>query len=505
MARKKKSQNELPEHKPGVPPEAPQEEAEAADGEEAAASSGQPGAPAWEEGERPIAIVGVGASAGGLEAFERFLAEMPPDTGMAFVLVQHLSPTRESALVDLTRRRTPMEVLLAGDDMPVRRDCVYVIPPNKDLGILHGALQLIDPPTPRDRRLPIDFFFRSLAQDQGERAIAIVLSGTASDGTLGVKAIKGEGGMVMVQEPGSAKYDGMPASALATGLADYVLAPENMAKTLIEYLKHAPGRALQPAERLSPVTGDHLKRILVLLRARTGHDFSLYKENTLGRRIERRMAVHQIERITDYVRFLGENSPEVDTLFKELLIGVTAFFRDPPAFETLSQKVIPRLFEGSRPVDPLRVWVLGCSTGEEAYSIAILLYEHMEALQREYDVQVFGTDIDGQAIEVARPGLYPDNIAADVSPERLERFFVQEDSRYRIAKRIRELLVFAPQSLVKDPPFSKLDLISCRNLLIYLKPELQDKVVRLLHYALRPDGFLFLGTSETLGKFAHLF
>ena len=454
-------------------------------------------------------IVGIGASAGGLAAFEAFFSGMPADTdpGMAFVLVQHLAPDHKSILTDLVKRYTRMQVFEVEDGMAVKPNCAYIIPPNRDMAFLNGTLQLLEPAAPRGQRLPIDFFFRSLAQDQHERAICIVLSGTGSDGTLGVRAIKGEGGMVMAQNPESTEYDGMPRSAIATGLVDYVLPPAEMPAQLIAYVAHAFGKTPRPVSPPAPKAEDALKKIFILLRAQTGHDFSQYKQNTINRRVERRMAVHQIERLDEYVRYLQQTPAEVEALFRDLLIGVTSFFRDPEAFAALEEQVIPRLFAGKPAGAVIRVWVPGCSTGEEAYSIAILLQEHMEALKQSFKVQVFATDIDSQAIEQARAGLYPASIAADVSPERLARFFAQEPdgSAYRIHKGIRDMLVFSEQDVIKDPPFSKLDLISCRNLLIYMGGELQKKLIPLFHYALNPGGLLFLGTSETVGEFADLF
>jgi two-component system CheB/CheR fusion protein len=355
--------------------------------------------------------------------------------------------------------------------------------------------------------LPIDFFFRSLALDQHERAIGIVLSGTGSDGTMGVRAIKGEGGMVMAQNTASTECDGMPRSAIATGLVDYELPPAEMPAQLIAYAAHAFGKLPRVTTLPAPNVENALKKIFILLRAQTGHDFSLYKPSTIHRRIERRMAVHQIEAIDGYVKFLQQTSAEVEALFRDLLIGVTNFFRDPEAFQVLEDQVIPKVFAGKPPGAVIRIWTAGCSTGEEAYSIAILLVERIEALKQSYTVQIFATDIDSHAIATARAGLYPASIAADLSPERLARFFTAEadGSAYRIHKNIRDLLVFSEQDVIKDPPFSKLDLITCRNLLIYLGSELQRKLIPLFHYALKPDGWLFLGTSEGIGEFDMLF
>ena len=454
-------------------------------------------------------IVGIGASAGGLAAFEAFFSAMPAaaDPDMAFVLVQHLAPDHKSILSDLVRRYTRMQVFEVEDGMQVRPNCAYIIPPNCDMAFLNGALQLLEPAAPRGQRLPINFFFRSLAQDQHERAIGIVLSGTGSDGTQGVRAIKGAGGMVMAQNPASTEFDGMPRSAIATGLVDYQLPPAEMPAQLIAYAAHAFGKLPRAASPVASKTDNALKKIFVLLRAQVGHDFSQYKPNTIQRRIERRLAVHQIASIDDYVKFLQQTPAEVKALFRDLLIGVTNFFRDPEAFALLQEKVIPKLFAGKPPGSALRVWTVGCSTGEEPYSIAILLVEHMEAIKASYTVQLFATDIDSQAIATARGGLYPASIAADVSPERLARYFTLEadGSAYRIHKNIRDLLIFSEQDVIKDPPFSKLDLISCRNLLIYMGSELQKRLIPMFHYALKPEGMLFLGSSEGVGDFDALF
>ncbi|MBK8578507.1 MAG: PAS domain-containing protein [Candidatus Accumulibacter sp.] len=454
-------------------------------------------------------IVGIGASAGGLSAFEAFFSGMPADIdpGMAFVLVQHLAPDHKSILAELIRRYTRMQVFEVEDGMPVRVNCAYIIPPNHDMAFLNGTLQLLEPSEPRGRRLPIDFFFRSLAQDQHQLAIGIVLSGTGSDGTLGVRAIKGEAGMVMVQSPESTEFDGMPRSAIATGLVDWQLPPAAMPAQLIAYVAHAFGEHSALIAEQTPSNENALKKIFILLRAQTGHDLSQYKTNTINRRIVRRMALHQIESIEDYVRYLQKSPAEVDALFRDLLIGVTSFFRDPQAFQALEEQVIPQIFDNHPPGSVIRVWSTGCSTGEEAYSIAILLQERMEALKQGWTLQVFASDIDRHAIAAARAAVYPASIAADISPQRLARFFTAEadGSAYRINKSIRDLLVFSEHDLLRDPPFSRLDLISCRNLLIYLGAELQKSIIPLFHYALNPSGMLFLGTSESVGNFFDLF
>jgi len=454
-------------------------------------------------------VVGIGASAGGLAAFEAFFSGMPADKDpdMAFVLVQHLAPDHKSILTDLIRRYTRMQVSEVEDGVVVQPNCAYIIPPNRDMAFLNGTLQLLEPVLPRGQRLPIDFFFRSLAQDQHERAICIVLSGTGSDGTLGLRAIKGEGGMAMAQNPESTEYDGMPRSAINTGLVDYVLPAAEMPAHLIAYASHAFGNLAKPLPTPLPKTEDIFKKIFVLLRSQTSHDFSQYKQSTIKRRIERRMAVHQIPELAGYVRFLQQTPLEVEALFRDLLIGVTSFFRDTEAFAELESKVIPRLFTDKPTGSAIRIWTCGCSTGEEAYSIAILLQERLETLKKSYKLQLFATDIDSRAIDQARSGVYSASIANDVSPERLSRFFTLEadGSAYRINKGIRDMLVFSEQDVIKDPPFSKLDLISCRNLLIYLGSDLQKKLIPLFHYALNPGGTLFLGTSETIGEFIHLF
>ena len=452
-------------------------------------------------------VVGIGASAGGLAAFEAFFSGMPAktDPGMAFILVQQLAPDHKSILSDLIRRYTRMQVFDVEDGMVVQPNCAYIIPPNCDMAFMNGALHLLEPLAPRGRRLPIDFFFRSLAQDMHDRSICIVLSGTGSDGTLGVRAIKGEGGMVMVQNPASTEFDGMPRSAMATGLVDYELPPAEMAEQLIAYAAHAFAKPPVSAATPAPRTESAMKKIFVLLRAKTGHDFSLYKPATIHRRIERRMALHQIGSIRDYVSYAQSTPLEVEALFRDLLIGVTSFFRDPEAFKAIEVEVIPKLFADKHGGSPVRVWSLGCSTGEEAYSIAILLAEYQAAAAQIFPVQIFATDIDSQAIATARAGLYPPSIAADISPERLTRFFRLETDGYRVHKSIRDTLVFSEQDAIKDPPFSKLDLVCCRNLMIYMGAELQKKLIPLLHYALNAGGFLFLGTSETVGEFSDLF
>jgi len=451
-------------------------------------------------------IVGIGASAGGLEALEHFLGHVPAASGMAFVIVQHLDPTHKGIMCELLQRVTRMKVRQVRDRTRVRPDCVYVIPPNKDMSILHGVLHLLAPAAPRGLRLPIDFFLCSLAQDQQERSIGVILSGMGSDGTSGLRAIKEMAGVVLVQEPATAKFDGMPRSAIDAGLADIVAPVDELPGKILTYLQRTPLIAT-PEPALEDKTQSAMDKAVILLRAHTGHDFSLYKRNTLYRRIERRMGIHQIAKIADYIRYLHENSQELDLLFKELLIGVTRFFRDPVAWEQLREKAIPELIAGRSPGQALRAWVPGCSTGEEAYSLAIVFREALERVRPEgsFSLQLFATDLDRDAIDKARQGVFPDNIAADVSPERMSRFFSKEEHGYRVCKEIREMVIFAPQNLIMDPPFTKLDILSCRNLLIYLAPEMQKKLLPLFHYSLNPGGILFLGNAETIGGFTDRF
>jgi two-component system CheB/CheR fusion protein len=451
-------------------------------------------------------IVGIGASAGGLEALEIFLENVPAKCGMAFVIVQHLDPTRKGVMVELLQRSTPMPVVQIKDRMRVKADCVYMIPPNRDLSILHGVLHLLEPTAPRGLRLPIDFFLRSLADDRQNKSIGVILSGMGSDGTLGLRAIKENAGVAFVQSPATAKFDGMPRSAIGAGLADVIAPAEELPGRIFAYLQHAP---LIAGDDL-PLEGKSqsaLEKIFILLRTQTGHDFSLYKKNTVYRRIERRMGLHQINRIASYVRLLQENPQETELLFKELMIGVTRFFRDPDAWETLKEKVIPALLAANPAVRVLRAWTPGCSTGEEAYSLAMIFKEAVEQLKPpgNFSLQIFATDLDKDAIEKARAGFYPANIAADVSAARLRRFFVEDELGWRVGKEIREMVIFASQNVIMDPPFTKLDLLICRNLLIYLDTALQKKLLPLFHYSLNPAGFMFLGSAETIGAFTDLF
>jgi len=467
-----------------------------------AASTSSPDSPTEAPPSGPIYIVGIGASAGGLEAFEQFFRHVPPDSGMAYVLVQHLDPGHASLLTEILQRITTMPVVEATDQMIVAANRVHVIPPNRDMAIFHGALQLSTPEQPRGLRMPIDAFLRSLADDQGEKAIGIVLSGAGTDGTLGLRAILGAGGVTLVQEPGSAGFDGMPTSAIRSGYATQVLAVEDMPRALQAGTRRI---ARRQQERPAPALVSGMNRILMLLRTATGHDFSQYKKSTIGRRIERRMLLHDIEDAEIYARYLKENPAELQTLFKELLINVTSFFRDPEAFVALKQEILLQLIQNKPEGYVFRIWVAGCASGEEAFSIAMLLRELMDENDRAFKVQLYATDLDDDAIAVARAGIYPPNIAQDVQPDRLRRFFLKDEAGYQVKKEIREMVVFAVQNVIKDPPFTRLDLLCCRNLMIYLEPELQNRLIPSFHYALKPGGILFLSPSESIGNHPELF
>ncbi|MFU8789558.1 MAG: chemotaxis protein CheB [Methylobacter sp.] len=447
-------------------------------------------------------IVGLGASAGGLEAFEQFFRHMPSNSGMAFVLVSHLDPDHASILTEILQRCTAMPVVEAEDQMPVAPNCVYVIPPNRDMTIFDSALQLSIPTLAHGQRMPIDTFLRSLAEDQAEKAIGIILSGTGTDGTLGLRAILGAGGITLAQEPSTARFDGMPVSAIQTGYATYILPPDKMPEALLAGIQTLNFEKKTVPETLA-LSG--INRVLMQLRTSTGHDFSLYKKSTITRRIQRRMSQNGIEGTETYARFLKEHPPELSALFKELLINVTNFFRDPDAFSTLKQDILPALLKDKADDYIFRAWVAGCATGEEAYSIAMVLREFMDENRSEFKVQLYSTDLAEDIITTARAGFYPPNITQDVTPERLRRFFIKEDGGYRVKKEIREMVVFAVQNVIKDPPFTKLDLLSCRNLMIYLEPELQNRLIPTFHYALKPNGVLFLSPSEGIGNHTDLF
>ncbi len=454
---------------------------------------------------KAVPIVGLGASAGGLEALESFFLHMPPKTGLAFVIIQHLSPRHKSILGEILKKDTQMEVMEVQDGMGVEANCVFFNPPDKDVAIFNGIFHLMEPPASPRVRMPIDAFFRSLAEDRGEKAICIILSGTGSDGTLGLEEVKAAGGMTMAQAEFQAKYPFMPKSAIDTGQVDYVLPVEQMPQTLTRYISHP---YIETGEKPTPEDQGFqnvVQKILLLIRTATRHDFTHYKANTIRRRIERRMAVHKINQIADYHRYLQENPPEIQALFKDLIICVTSFFRDISAFEVLEAKVIPQILESKPARSPVRVWVPGCGTGEEALSLAMLFCEARERLGKHLQIQIFATDIDPGAIERCRAAEFPESISTAVSPERLKRFFTKKEGIYKVKQEIREMVVFAPQNLISDPPFSRLDLVSCRNVLIYLDVELQKKILLLFHFTLNPGGYLFLGPSESIGGLSDYF
>ncbi|MGK0247918.1 MAG: chemotaxis methyl-accepting protein methylase [Oleispira sp.] len=453
-------------------------------------------------------IVGIGASAGGLEALEAFFSHMPTPSRLAFVVIQHLDPTQKGIMAELLQRITLMKVRQARDNIKVEANCVYVIPPNQDLSILHGSLFLFEPLAGPGFRLPIDFFFRSLASDQQERAVGVILSGMGSDGTIGFRAIKKNGGLTLVQSPELAKFDSMPRSAINGELVDIEAPAEELPEGLLAFLNNNPrvdNRDTVP--KLEIESRSALEQIVIILRERTGSDFSLYKKNTIYRRIERRMNLHQLATMPLYARYLRENSQEQGLLFKELLIGVTNFFRDKEVWEQLSSISLPALLANYPEGKELRAWVTACSTGEEAYSLAMTVLDVLDTIKPNgrFSLQIFATDLDEDAISVARQGHYPLSIKSDVSPQQLNRYFVKSKSGYRIKKQIRDMIIFAPQNIIMDPPFTKLDILTCRNLLIYLGPELQNKLIPLFHYALKSQGVLLLGNAETIGHSTALF
>ncbi len=447
-------------------------------------------------------VVGFGASAGGLEAFSELLEHLPGDTGMSFVLIQHLDPKHESLLTELLAKSTSMPVTQVRDGVRAEPNRVYVLPPNANVSIENGILRLQARTTPH---MPIDHFLRSLAQDQHNKAIGVILSGTASDGTQGLKAIKAEGGITFAQDERSAKYDGMPRSALMSGCVDFVLPPEGIARELVRLCRHPYAAPARSDESTGAEGEKQFAEIFAMLRKTTNVDFAYYKHGTIQRRILRRMAMHNFEQVDEYVAFLKRNPDEIKALFQGILINVTSFFREPTTYDTLRQKVFPEILGGRTTEDPIRVWVPGCSSGEEAYSAAICLLEYTRQNDLDIPIQVFGTDLSETVLEKARAGLYPESIAADVTSERLRRFFIKSNGSYQINRAVRDTCIFARQNLTKDPPFSRLDLIVCRNVLIYLGPSLQTKAMRYFHYGLKPGGFLALGLSESIGSGSDLF
>jgi two-component system CheB/CheR fusion protein len=450
-------------------------------------------------------IVAIGGSAGGLEAFEQFLGNVPEDSGMGYVVIQHLDPTQKGMLPELLQRITKMKVFQVKNRMVINPNCVYVIPPNKSMSILKGVFHLFEPIENRGLRLPIDFFFRSLAEDAKEQGIGVILSGMGSDGSAGIRALKEKNGIVMVQDPATAKFDSMPRNAIDSVLVDIIASPNELPSKLLAFLKHIP--VVKSNMEVEIKDQSSLEKIIILLRIHTGNDFSLYKKNTMYRRVERRMNVHKISKITSYVNFLQENPTEIDILFKELLIGVTNFFRDAPVWEKLKDKVIPAMIENLKEGSILRAWIPGCSTGEEVYSLAIVFKETLEKINPHggISLKIFATDLDNEAIETARKGVFSANIATDVSPSRLTRFFLPTDEGYRVNSEIREMIVFAQHNIIMHPPFTKIDFLSCRNLLIYMDIELQKKLLGLFFYSINPEGILLLGSAETLGTQSYLF
>ena len=457
----------------------------------------------------PFVVVGVGASAGGLEALSDLLANLPEKTGMAVVVVQHLDPQHESKLSNLLSRVTHLPVLEATQDLAVQPDHVYVIPRNTTMTIAQGVLQLAPRGGVRGTHLPIDLFLKSLAEDRQSAAIGVILSGTGSDGTLGMEEIKAAGGITFAQDESSAKYPGMPQSAARSGCVDLVLPPDQIARELTRIGQHsyvAPDQAAQAGAGLSAEDDVHFKKILAILRAAFRVDFSAYRETTVRRRILRRMVLQTKDNLAEYIEYLRKDPPEVEALYQDILINVTSFFREPQTFEVLKESVFPEILKTKSQDTPIRVWVPGCSTGQEAYSLAIALVEFLEQQPVRPPIQIFATDLsETVSLVKAREGVYPENIEAEVSPERLRRFFTKEQETYRISKSIRDMCAFAKQNVTADPPFSHLDLISCRNVLIYLTPVVQKRVIPTFHYALNPSGFLLLGASETVGSFAGLF
>ena len=455
-------------------------------------------------------VIGIGASAGGLEALQQFFSCMPPNSGLSFVVVQHLSPDYKSLMADILSKHTEMQVYQAENDMADEADTVYLIPPKKFMTIKGGKLILTDY-APVTLNHPIDIFFASLAEEKREHSIVVVLSGTGTDGTNGVKFVKEYGGLVIAQAPESAKFDGMPRSVISTGLADFVLSPEEIAEEILNFSNTPallrPLRSDAPlSEEESPFSEEEtLSHIYTILKNASGIDFTYYKRSTILRRIERRMLVTHSATLTEFAHLLGDSAEEVQTLVKEILIGVTNFFREPAFFEKLKYNAIYKIVERAKEEEPIRVWSAGCSTGEEAYSIAILFREVMEELNVKRDVKIFATDVDSRAIEQAGKGVFSENIIDDVTPTRLAKYFLKVGDQYQISKEIRRMIVFATHNMFSDPPFGKLDLICCRNVMIYFQPVMRRGLFAIFHQALKNGGFLFLGKSETAGEYVNLF
>lgn len=457
--------------------------------------------------DKDFIIVAIGASAGGLEAFTELIRALPPNTGMAFVLIQHLDPTHHSILTELVSKETAMAVLEVTSGMKVEANHVYVIPPNTIMSIADRVLTL----NPRDdmyaTRMTVDHFMRSLAEDQGGRSVGVILSGTGTDGTLGLGEIQAQGGVTFAQDETTARHEGMPRSAVAAGTVDFVLPPKGIAKELVRIASN--GFVVPPeheeAEQQPQEPSPAVHAIFQLMRKRTGVDFTYYRHTTIRRRIQRRMVVHKIESLEEYLEYLQQNAAEVSALYQDMLINVTSFFRNPAIFDALKHIVYPAILKSSARGAAIRVWAPGCASGEETYSLAITLVEFLGDKASDIPMQLFGTDVNEASIIKARTGIYPENIQGDVSPERLRRYFLKTETGYRVSKTIRDMCIFAQHNVLYDPPFSQLDLICCRNVLIYLEPVLQKKVISLFHYALRPTGFLTLGISEGVGSSTNLF
>ncbi len=448
-------------------------------------------------------VIGIGASAGGLEALQDFFRAMPTTTNLAFVVIQHLSPDYKSLMDELLARHTTIPIQVAADGMPILPNNIYLIPPRKNLSIFHEKLFLEDHSPKKGLNLPIDIFFRSLATDKGKNAIGIILSGTGSDGTLGTRAIKEAGGMIMVQDELSAKFDGMPRSSIATGLVDYILHPSKMPEALLNYVEHPFIRKSQTRESVLGKDLDTLTKITLILRDYCGIDFSYYKENTIIRRLERRVSINRFNTLEEYLVFLSESDKEKDTLYREMLIGVTRFFRDAEAFTSLTKNILSQI--QYNPKVGVRVWSVGCSTGEEVYTLAMLFMEYMSKNKIDCDIKIFATDIDRQSLDVAGQGFYPDSIVSDIDPALLAKYFTRKENGYQVNENVRKIVVFATHNLLKDPPFSKLDLIVCRNLFIYFKPEMQQRILAMFYYALKPSAYLFMGSSESIGEMSEAF
>lgn len=450
----------------------------------------------------PLYYVGIGASAGGLEALQDFFKNIPMDTDMAFIVIQHLSPDYKSYMNELLGRQTKLRIEIAEDGMLVEANAVYLIPPSKNLLIFHGKLYLENQNPHKALNLPIDIFFRSLAEDQGKNAIGVILSGTGSDGTLGVRGIKEAGGMIMVQDEKSAKFDGMPRSSISTGLVDYIIPPEKMPEELLNYIKHPLVRKGETNESIMSKNIDTLTKIILMLRDYCEIDFSYYKQNTMIRRLERRVSINRFNTLEEYMVFFSESNKEKEILYRELLIGVTRFFRDKEAFDIIREKVLPNIDFDKKLI---RLWSAGCSTGEEVYSIAMMLMEYIKEKRHKCELKIFATDIDRHSLEIAGKGFYPESIVSDIDSILLEKYFIPKDNGYQIKEEIRKTVVFATHNLLKDPPFSKLDLLICRNLFIYLKPDIQQKILSMFYYSLNKEGFLFMGSSESIGEMSEAF